>query len=136
MPIYAAALQRAEQLFVSAVNVHETGTVLRIRRGPAAVARMWRFLQEENDSEIAPFDRGQAEGSAQFEISPGGRAYRGRLRLAPSGFDSLGRHQSISIPGLLKHRLGRDRTIEIRPVVSAVRQCETRVTRVEGRRYV
>jgi uncharacterized protein with PIN domain len=47
---YAAAIAQAERLLVSAMNVHETGMVLRVRRGPAAVARMWHFLQHDNDS--------------------------------------------------------------------------------------
>jgi ribonuclease VapC len=46
---YAEAVQQADRLLVSALNVHETGMVLRIRHGSAAVARMWRFLQQEND---------------------------------------------------------------------------------------
>lgn len=36
--IYAAALRQAERLLVSAVNVHETGIVMRARHGEAAVA--------------------------------------------------------------------------------------------------
>ena len=33
---YAAVIQRAERLLVSAVNVHETGMVLRFRHGASA----------------------------------------------------------------------------------------------------
>jgi ribonuclease VapC len=58
---YADAVQRADRLLVSALNVHETGMVLRIRRGSAAVSLMWRFLQQENDFEIVPFDEAQAK---------------------------------------------------------------------------
>jgi ribonuclease VapC len=38
--VYAKAIQDAEQLFVSAVTVLETGMVIRARRGGAALARM------------------------------------------------------------------------------------------------
>jgi ribonuclease VapC len=57
--IYAAALQRADRILISAVNVHETGMVMRARRGEAALDAMWRFLSVENDFEIVPFDESQ-----------------------------------------------------------------------------
>ena len=56
---YAAAIEQAERLLISTMNVHETGMVLRVRRGAAAVTRMWRFLQHDNDFEIVPFDEAQ-----------------------------------------------------------------------------
>ena len=61
---YATVIRKAERLFVSAVNVHETGIVLRIRYGTSAVDRMWRFLREENDFEIVPFDEAQVRAAA------------------------------------------------------------------------
>lgn len=57
---YATVIERADRLLISAVNVHETGIVLRARRGAAAVDRMGRFLQQDNDFEIVPFDENQA----------------------------------------------------------------------------
>ncbi len=54
--VYARAIERADGLLISAVNVHETGIVLRIRRGRAALDQHWRFLLIENDSEVAAFD--------------------------------------------------------------------------------
>jgi ribonuclease VapC len=66
--VYAAAMQRADRLLISAVNVHETGIVLRARHGVMALGCMWRFLQSENDFEIVPFDEAQArEAIAAFE---------------------------------------------------------------------
>ena len=66
--VYAAAIQQANRLLVSAVNVHETGIVLRARHGALALDRMWRFLQSDNDFEIVPFDETQArEAIAAFE---------------------------------------------------------------------
>jgi ribonuclease VapC len=56
---YATAVQQAAELLVSAVNVHETGMVMRIRHGASAVDRMWRFLRDEIDFEIVPSLRRQ-----------------------------------------------------------------------------
>jgi ribonuclease VapC len=61
--IYAKAIREADRLLISAVNVHETGIVLRARRGEDAESRLWRFLQDENDFEIVPFDEAQARGA-------------------------------------------------------------------------
>ena len=58
--VYAAAIQRADRVLISAVNVHETGMVMRARRGEAALDAMRRFLRAENDFEIVPFDEAQA----------------------------------------------------------------------------
>jgi ribonuclease VapC len=38
--IYAAAIRQADRLLISAVNVHESGIVLRARHGMAAAERM------------------------------------------------------------------------------------------------
>ena len=80
---YATAMWRADSLSISAVNVHETGTVLRIRRGAPAVVRLWRFLQEDNDFEIVPFDASQAHGAlAAFDRYGKGIDSKARLNLA------------------------------------------------------
>jgi ribonuclease VapC len=70
--VYARAIELADGLLVSAVNVHETGVVPRIRRGLSALDRLWRFLVIENDFEIAAFGEIQA-------------------RLALSAFDRYGK---------------------------------------------
>jgi len=81
--VYAEAIQQADRLLISAVNVHETATVLRIRRGPAAVVRLWRFLQEDNDFEIVSFDEIQArEAIAAFDRYGKGIHSNARLNLA------------------------------------------------------
>ena len=69
---YARAIELADRLIISAVNVHETGVVLRIRRGSSALDRLLRFLVIDNDFEIAAFDEIQA-------------------RLALSAFDRYGK---------------------------------------------
>jgi ribonuclease VapC len=66
--IYAAAIRQAERVLISAVNVHESGMVLRARHGMAAADRIWRFLKDENDFDIVPFDEIQArEALAAFD---------------------------------------------------------------------
>jgi ribonuclease VapC len=47
-----------ERCVMSAVNVHETAIVLRVRHGPQAVARLWQLLTD-SEIEIVPFDEMQ-----------------------------------------------------------------------------
>jgi ribonuclease VapC len=80
---YAEAIHQADRLLISAVSVHETGIVLRVRRGQAAVERMWRFLQDDNDFEIIPFDALQArQALAAFDRYGKGIHSKARLNLA------------------------------------------------------
>jgi ribonuclease VapC len=98
---YATAIREAERLFVSAVNVHETGMVLRIRRGPAAVDRMWRFLQAENDFEIVPFDEAQVrEALSAFGRYGKGIRSKARLNLADCAAYALA--MTMNAPLLIK----------------------------------
>jgi uncharacterized protein with PIN domain len=90
---YAAAILQAQRLLISAVNVHETGMVLRARRGIVAANRMWRFLQVENDFEIVPFDETHARST--FGLRPlrqghpsKGAAQSRRLRSLCAGQDN------------------------------------------------
>jgi ribonuclease VapC len=80
---HAKAIRAADRLLVSAVNVHETGVVMRLRHGDAAVERMWRFLREDNDFEIVPFDELQVrEALSAFGRYGKGIHSRARLNLA------------------------------------------------------
>lgn len=80
---FATAIMQADQLVISAVNVHETGMVMRARRGEAAEHLVWRFLLADNDFEIAPFDEMQArEALAAFGRYGKGVSAKGRLNLA------------------------------------------------------
>jgi ribonuclease VapC len=80
---YAAAIAKAERLIISAVNVHETGIVMRVRRGETAQREVWRFLLEQNDFEIAPFDVAQVRAAlAAFGRYGKGIDPRARLNLA------------------------------------------------------
>jgi len=70
-----------ERCAVSAVNVHETATVLRVRSGAAAVERLWRLI-EDTEMEIAPFDAVQARAAAAaFDRYGKGIDPRARLNL-------------------------------------------------------
>ncbi|SDC84771.1 ribonuclease VapC [Sphingomonas sp. YR710] len=81
--IYATAILQADRLMISAVNVHETGMVMRARRGEAAERQMWGFLLEDNDFEIVPFDEAQArEALLAFGRYGKGIAPKARLNLS------------------------------------------------------
>jgi ribonuclease VapC len=98
---YADAIQRADRLLISALNVHETGMVLRIRHGSAAVSRMWRFLQQENDFEIIAFDEAQAkEALSAFDRYGKGLHPKARLNLADCTAYALAR--TMKAPLLFK----------------------------------
>jgi len=89
---FAAAIQQADRLLISAVNVHETGIVLRARHGLAAANHMWRFLQVENDFEIIPFDETQArEARSAFDRYGKGIDPKARLNLADCAAYALAR---------------------------------------------
>jgi ribonuclease VapC len=99
--VYAKAIQDADRLLISAVNVHETGIVLRARRGADAEQRLWRFLQVENDFEILPFDEARARGAlAAFGRYGKGVHSKARLNLADCAAYALAR--GVNTPLLFK----------------------------------
>jgi ribonuclease VapC len=99
--IYAAALQQADRLLVSAVNVHETGIVLRVRRGVMALGRMWRFLQTENDFEIIPFDEIQVS-AALAAFGRYGKGVHPKARLNLSDCAAYALAKTMNAPLLFK----------------------------------
>jgi ribonuclease VapC len=99
--ILARAIEQADRLLISAVNVHETGVVLRVRRGPAALDRFWRFLLIENNFEIAGFDEIQARlALSAFERYGKGIHSKARLNLADCAAYALA--SSANAPLLFK----------------------------------
>lgn len=54
----------SERCIMSAVNAHETATVLRARHGPDAAKRFWDILQD-NAVEIVAFDELQARAASE-----------------------------------------------------------------------
>src|SRR5882724_9720237 len=61
---FQAIITGGERCFISAVNAHETATVLRIRHCQAAVLRLWRLLAD-NEIEVVPFDEVQVRAAAE-----------------------------------------------------------------------
>lgn len=99
--VYARAIELADGLLISAVNVHETGVVLRIRRGLSALDRFWRFLVIENDFEIAAFDEIQARlALSAFDRYDKGIHPKARLNLADCAAYALA--SSVRAPLLFK----------------------------------
>lgn len=100
-PRYASAIASAERLAISAVSVHETGVVLRLRHGPSALGALWRFLIESNDFEIVPFDANQARaGMAAFDRYGKGIDAKARLNLADCASYALA--TTLDVPLLFK----------------------------------
>lgn len=99
--VYASAIELADRLLISAVNVHETGVVLRVRRGSSALDRFWRFLTIDNDFEIAAFDEVQARFAlSAFDRFGKGIHSRARLNLADCAAYALA--SSVGAPLLFK----------------------------------
>jgi len=98
---FATAINQADRLLISAVNVHETGMVMRARHGEAAVARMWRFLRKENDFEIFPFDEAQAR-AALSAFGRYGKGIHPKARLNLSDCAAYALAKSMSAPLLFK----------------------------------
>jgi ribonuclease VapC len=84
----------------SAVNVHETAMVPRVRRGAAAVERLWQFI-EDTGIEIIPFDEAQVRAAAvAFDRYGKGVDPRARLNLADCAAYALAK--TLNAPLLLK----------------------------------
>jgi len=76
---------------MSAVNAHESASVLRIRHGRAAVARLWETLAD-NDIEIYPFDEAQVRAAAAaFDRYGKGINPKARLNLSTAPLTRLPR---------------------------------------------
>jgi ribonuclease VapC len=60
---FETAITSGESCVISAVNAHETASVLRVRHGPEAVDRFWRFLGV-CEIVIVPFAEAQVRAAA------------------------------------------------------------------------
>jgi len=79
---FESIVARDERCVLSAVNAHETATVLRVRHGPQAVERLWQLLIE-SEIEIVPFDETQVHAAAAaFDRYGKGIHANARLNLA------------------------------------------------------
>jgi ribonuclease VapC len=56
-------MESADRCVLSAVNAHETATVLRLRYGAHGAERLWELVRD-NDIEIVPFDERQERAAA------------------------------------------------------------------------
>jgi ribonuclease VapC len=88
----------ADRCIISAVNAHETATVLRVRHGRAAVERLWRLLSE---NEIIAFDEAQVRAAAvAFDRYGKGMQSKAQLNLSDCAAYALAK--SMSAPLLFK----------------------------------
>jgi ribonuclease VapC len=72
--------------------------VLRARHGMPAAERMWRFLKDENDFEIIPFDESQARDAlAAFDRCGKGIDPRARLNLADCVAYALAKSMNVAL---------------------------------------
>ena len=71
-----------QRCVMSAVNAHETATVLRLRHGAAGVERFWQFLADV-EIEVIPFDEAQVRIAAiAFDAYGKGINPKARLNLS------------------------------------------------------
>lgn len=71
-----------ERCVMSAVNAHETASVLRVRHGPQAVELLWRLLAD-CEIEVIAFDEAQVRAAAAaFDRFGKGIHSKARLNLA------------------------------------------------------
>lgn len=79
---FESVVAGGERCVMSAVNAHETATILRVRHGSQAVERLWQLLTE-SEIEIIPFDEVQVRAAAvAFDRYGKGIHAKARLNLA------------------------------------------------------
>jgi len=89
-----------ERCVMSAVNAHETATVLRVRNGAAAVEKLWLLLADI-DIEIVPFDEAQVRAAAlAFDLYGKGINPKARLNLSDCAAYALAK--TLNAPLLFK----------------------------------
>jgi len=86
-----------ERCVMSAVNAHETATILRLRLGTAAVERFWKYLTDMG-IEIIPFDEAQVRAAAiAFDRYGKGINSKARLNLADCAAYALAKNLNVPI---------------------------------------
>ena len=81
-PAFEHVIAGGERCVMSALNAHETATVLRLRHGAGAVERFWQF-PTDSEIEIVPFDETQVRAAAvAFNLYGEGINPRARLNLS------------------------------------------------------
>ncbi|MGE4045721.1 MAG: type II toxin-antitoxin system VapC family toxin [Acetobacteraceae bacterium] len=98
--LFKEILLASDRSVISAVNAHETATVLRLRHGATAVDKFWQFL-EVTGIEIIPFDAAQVRAAAAaFSLYGKGIHAKARLNLADCAAYALAR--TLNAPLLFK----------------------------------
>ena len=94
------AIARGERCVMSAVNAHETATVLRLRHGAAAVEKFWQLLAD-SEIEVVPFDEAQVRAAAMaFDRYGKGINPKARLNLSDCAAYALAK--TMNAPLLFK----------------------------------
>jgi ribonuclease VapC len=89
-----------DRCVMSAVNAHETATVLRLRHGLPAVERLWQLLAD-SEIEIVPFDAVQVRAAAvAFNLYGKGINPKARLNLSDCAAYALAK--TLNAPLLFK----------------------------------
>jgi len=89
-----------ERCVMSAINAHETATVLRLRHGAGAVEKFWQFLTD-SEIEIVPFDETQVRAAAvAFNLYRKGINPRARRNLSDCAAYALAK--TMDAPPLFK----------------------------------
>lgn len=89
-----------ERCLMSAVNAHETATVLRLRHGARAVDRFWQLLKDV-EIEIIPFDEAQVQAAA-IAFDRYGKGINSRARLNLSDCAAYALAKTMDAPLLFK----------------------------------
>ena len=98
--IFENVIAGGERCVMSAVNAHETATVLRVRHGAAAVEKLWQLLAD-SDIEIVPFDEAQVRAAAlAFDLYGKGINPKARLNLSDCAAYALAK--TLNAPLLFK----------------------------------
>jgi len=98
--LFKEIMESADRCVVSAVNTHETATVLRLRYGADAAERLWEPVRD-NDIEIVPFDERQVRAAvAAFDRYGKGINSKARLNLCDCAAYALAK--LLSAPLLFK----------------------------------
>ena len=90
----------ADRCVISAVNAHETATVLRLRHGRAAVERFWEILAD-NEIEVFPFDLSQVRAAA-IAFDRYGKGIDPKARLNLSDCAAYAPAKTLNAPLLFK----------------------------------
>lgn len=97
---FEEAIKGARRCHISAVSVHETATVLRLRQGAAAVEWFWEILQL-SQMQVVSFDETQARAAAEA-YGRYGKGIHSKARLNLADCASYALAKTMDAPLLFK----------------------------------